>query len=228
MVNPLSVSVQASGKKRLILDLRYINKFLKKTHIKYEDWKIVISYFTLGAYVFSFDLKSGYHHIEIFEGHQAYLGFSWKRANTNLTKFYMFTVLPFGLSSAPHIFIKTLKPLEKHWRHQGICVAIFLDDGWGIEKDRQVCSTVAEAVKADLDKAGFVSNDEKSVWEPSQRLDWLGITWDCARGTIEIVERRIDKITSTTDSIINSDFVISARRLASFSGQIISTAPVSG
>ena len=139
----------------------------------------------------------------------------------------MFTVLPFGLSSAPHIFTKTLKPLEKHWRHQGICVAIFLDDGWGIEKDRQVCSAVAEAVKADLDKAGFVSNDEKSVWEPCQRLDWLGITWDSARGTIEIVERRIDKITSTIDSIINSDFVISARRLASFSGQIISKAPVS-
>ena len=140
----------------------------------------------------------------------------------------MFTVLPFGLSSAPQIFTKTLKPLEKHWRPQGICVAIFLDDGWGIEKDRQVCSTVAAAVKADLDKAGFVSNDEKSVWEPCQRLDWLGITWDSARGTIEIVERRIDKITSTIDSIINSDFVISARRLASFSGQIISTALVSG
>ena len=82
-------------------------------------------------------------------------------------------------------------------------------------------------MKADLDKAGFVSNDEKSVWEPCQRLDWLGITWDSARGTIEIVERRIDKITSTIVSIINSDFVISARRLASFSGQIISTAPVS-
>ena len=113
--------------------------------------------------MFSFDLKSGCHHIEIFEGHQAYLGFSWKHANTNLKKLYMNTVLPFGLSSAPHIFTKTLKPLEKHWRHQGICVAIFLDDGWGIEKDRQVCNTVAEAVKADLDKAGFVSNDEKSV-----------------------------------------------------------------
>ena len=44
-----------------------------------------------------------------------------------------------------------------------------------------------------------------------------------ARGTIEIVERRTDKIVSTIDSIINSDFFISARRLASFSGQIIST-----
>ena len=44
VVNPLSVSVQATGKKRLILDLRYINKCLRKVRLKYEDWKIALSY----------------------------------------------------------------------------------------------------------------------------------------------------------------------------------------
>ena len=228
VVNPLSVSVQPNGKKRLILDLRYVNKFLRKMHVKYEDWKTAMSYFARGAYMFSFDLKSGYHHVEIFEGHQTYLGFSWKHSNSNQVKFYVFTVLPFGLSSAPHVFTKILKPLEKHWRYQGICLAVFLDDGWGIEKDSEVCGVVANAVRADLFKAGFVTNEDKSVWIPCQRLDWLGITWDSARGTIEIVDRRVVKITNTIDSIIASDFVLSARRLASFTGQIISTAPVSG
>ena len=56
----------------------------------------------------------------------------------------------------------------------------------------------------------------------------LDITWDRARGNIEIVDRRAAKITSTIYSIIDSDFVLSARRLASFTGQIISTASVSG
>ena len=37
VVNPLSVSVQATGKKRLILDLRYVNKCLRKMRVKYED-----------------------------------------------------------------------------------------------------------------------------------------------------------------------------------------------
>lgn len=45
-------------------------------------------------------------------------------------------------------------------------------------------------LRADLFKAGFVTNEDKSVWIPCQRLDWLGITWDSARGTIEIVNRR--------------------------------------
>ena len=58
VVNPLSVSVQANGKKRLILDLRYVNSHLQKKSIKYEDWKVAISYFEVGAYMFAFYLKS--------------------------------------------------------------------------------------------------------------------------------------------------------------------------
>ena len=59
VVNSLSVSVQTNGKKRLLLDLRYVNKFLRKMHVKYEDWKTAMSYFVRVAYRFSFDLKVG-------------------------------------------------------------------------------------------------------------------------------------------------------------------------
>lgn len=58
MVNPLTVSVQPSGKKRLILDLRCVNKHLIKQRVKYEDWRIGLSYFQNGAFMISFDLKS--------------------------------------------------------------------------------------------------------------------------------------------------------------------------
>lgn len=126
-------------------------------------------------------------------------------------KFYVFTVLPFRLSSAPHVFTKNRKPLQKHWRHQGICVPVFLDERWGIEKNTPVCSIVGDAVRTDHFKAGFVTNEDKSVWIPRQRLDWLGITWDSTSGTIEIVDRRVAKITSSTDIIIDSNFVLSAR-----------------
>ena len=90
-----------------------------------------------------------------------------------------------------------------------------------------MCSIVADAVRTDLSKTRFVTNEDKSVWIPCPRLAWLGITWDRAHGTIEIVDRRVAKITSTIDSIIDFDFVLSARKLASSTGQI-STAPVSG
>ena len=129
VVNPLSVSIQPCGKKRLILDLRHVNKSLIKQSVKYEDWKIAMSYFAKDAYMFSFDLKSGYHHIDIAQEHQTFLRFSWRAPDSINVVLYVFTVLPFGLSSAPYVFTKVLKPLEKYWRIQGLCIAIFWDDG---------------------------------------------------------------------------------------------------
>ena len=91
-----------------------------------------------------------------------------------------------------------------------------------------MCCAVANAVKTELKRAGFITNDEKSVWEPCKKLDWLGITWDRALGTIQTIKRRLSKLSDTIDSIVESDFVVSARKLASFSGQVISTSPVVG
>ena len=41
VVNPLSVTVQNSGKKRLILDLRYVNKHIYKERIKFGDLRLM-------------------------------------------------------------------------------------------------------------------------------------------------------------------------------------------
>ena len=188
------------------MDLRHVNKCLVKQRVKYEDWKFALAYFTKGSYMFSFDLKSGYHHVEISQDYQTYLGFSWEASDSGDKIFYVFTVLPFGLSTAPYVFTKLLKPLEKHWRLQGISLAIFLDDGWGTVQDREDCRATALAIRNDLGSAGFIVNDEKSVWEPTQVLNWLGITWSSILGTLKIVDRRITKILNTIDHIINANF----------------------
>ena len=39
IINPLTVTVQSSGKKRLILDLRHVNKFIYRQKFKCEDVK---------------------------------------------------------------------------------------------------------------------------------------------------------------------------------------------
>ena len=66
MINPLSVSVQSCGKKRLILDLRYVNQHIFKQRIKFEDWRVRLDYFEKGSHSTKFDLKSGYHHLDNF------------------------------------------------------------------------------------------------------------------------------------------------------------------
>ncbi len=65
IVSPLSVAYQACGRKRLILDLSNLNKFVQKTHFKLDDCKIGLQFLSKNALLFTFDLKSGYHHIDI-------------------------------------------------------------------------------------------------------------------------------------------------------------------
>ena len=93
------MSIQSSGKERLILDLRHVNQSIWKQKFKCEDWRVLLSYVNKGDFLFSFDLKSGYHHFDIFPDHQTFLGFSWFFSGA--VKYFCFIVLPFGLSSAP-------------------------------------------------------------------------------------------------------------------------------
>jgi hypothetical protein len=70
VVNPLTVSTSNSRKKRLILDLRHVNKHLWKTSIKFEDIRIAMEFITKKYFCCQFDVVSVYHHVNIFLPHR--------------------------------------------------------------------------------------------------------------------------------------------------------------
>ena len=123
--NPLSVSEDPSGKKRLILDVSFLNQFLWKEKIKFDDWKVFEDFIDSDAeaYLFKFDLKSGYHHVHIHKDYQKFVGFSWNFGGQK--RYFLYSVLPFGLSSGPPIFTKIVRVLIKYWRAHGIRIACF-------------------------------------------------------------------------------------------------------
>ena len=149
IVNPLTVAVHNSGKKRLILDLREVNKYLWKQPVKYEDIKVALAYLQKGYYQIKFDLTSAYHFIEIFKPHTDYLGFSWIDKNGQV-QYYKFLVLPFGLSSACYVFTKLTRPLVKKWRGEGKLVLMFLDDGFGCASSYDKTLNIGMQIKDDL------------------------------------------------------------------------------
>ena len=222
VVSPLSVSINKSDKKRLILDLRLINKLIWKQKIRFEDYTVASEYFEKDSFCFKFDLSKGYHHINIFPGHQTFLGFSIKG------NYYCFTVLPFGLSSAPYIFSKVLREMVKYWRSHCIKIVMFLDDGWGTNSNRRLCSADANFVRNSLEKAGFVINYGKSVWEPVQKLEWLGLFWDSEHFSIYIPERRINDLRCSLETLFSYLPNVTARKLAQCVGKVISMMPVIG
>jgi len=148
VVNPLSVSVRNDGKKRLVLDLRHVNPHLYKYKFKCEDVAVAQQLPGEGYYLYTFDIKSAYHHADIFESHRTYLGFQWKHHGKPTV--FVFNVLPFGLSTAPYTSTKRLKLVVSHWRGLGIRVCMFLDDGLGGNSSLESASVDAEAVKTGL------------------------------------------------------------------------------
>ena len=124
VINPLSVSVNSEGKPRLILDLRHVNSCIPKAKVRIEDWKVFLQYLSRGGYMYKFDLKSGYHHIDICRRHHQFLGFQWALGGAR-SRYFCFTVLPFGLSSAPYLFTKFFRPLVRYWRGLGIHLVLY-------------------------------------------------------------------------------------------------------
>ena len=111
LLNPLSASTK--GKKRLILDLIYVNSHLFKGKTKFVDWNSFQNYLESSKdYQSKFDLKSRYHHVDIFDEHHTYLGFSLE---INQQKhFFVFTVLSSGMSTSSFVFTKVVRPLIKY------------------------------------------------------------------------------------------------------------------
>ena len=219
VVNPLSVAKNSGGKLRLILDLRYVNQCLYKFVVKYENLELVKDLADLGGFMAKFDLKSGYHHMGIFEDHQDYLGFAW--ASNGVTEYYKFTVLPFGLATACSIFTKFLKPLLSHWRKQGIKMLLYLDDALILSNSKLVLSKHLDLVRKDLTLAGITVNEDKSQWYPSNTISWLGLEIDLCSFRFSVPEcKRSVALASFRKAL--SSYATTARLIAKLVGFLVS------
>ena len=110
--------------------------------------------FSQGEYFITFALESGYHHVDIQKESWKYLGFTWDNAADS--KFYMFTVLPFGLAMACYVVTELLRQLVKRWRGMDLKAIVFLDDGICSAKSLQGALHEKSILLGDLDQAGLV------------------------------------------------------------------------
>ena len=160
VVNPLTVAYDKSGKPCLVLNCGHINQYLRVFIFKYEDIKITEAMFEKGSFLFTFDLNSAYHSISINDRSKSWLGFSLQVDGK--VRYFVFNSLPFGLSTAGHIFSKVLRVVVI-WRENGHTIIMFLDDGIGgnTRYDKTLLSsTVARETLLNL---GFASKTEVPV-----------------------------------------------------------------
>ena len=216
VVNALSVAINVNGKKRLVLDLRNVNPLLLVNKFKYEDINVASAYFKKYAFMTTFDLKSGYHHIQIHEAYQQYLGFKWNNDH------FCYRACPFGLATAGIAFSKVLRELVRLWRTQGIAVVLYLDDGLITGDNYQDTADAIRIIKRDLEDAGYIVNMDKTVWLPQARVKWLGFLLDSHKNTFIVPADKLARLKASIKRNIHFQNSCSARELAKTVGKICS------
>ena len=98
---------------------------------------------------------------------------------------------------------------------------MYLYDGIGGDMSVECARILSDSVCQD--HAGFTANDDKSIWEPTLKLAFLGSILDFGECLIQIPQFRILKLKSSLISRLQNNHVI-ARHLASVTGQINSMA----
>jgi hypothetical protein len=191
IVSPLGVVPKPPDKFRLILDLRFLNSFLQITKFRYESIKEGANLCQQDDLLFTVDLKSGYHHIDIHSDFWQYLSFQWRG------QYYVFT--PFGLAPACYVFTKVLRQMVKSWRACGIRLIPYIDDFLFACCGSVEFVCVQSNVFAELAAAGFVVSKEKCQLTQSHVVKFLGFTVDTLFGKLRLSSLQKQKLRSAID-----------------------------
>ena len=206
------------GKFRPVINLKNLNQFVTPHHFKMEGLHSVRSLLQENDYMVKIDLKDAYFTVPICSSSQKFLRFLWNQRK------FQFCCLPFGLSSAPWVFTKVLKPVIAYLRTQGVRIVAYLDDLLLMCQSQAILREHTALAIYLLQVLGFVINWEKSELNPVQRIIYLGFLINSIRMTISLPEEKIMKLRKEAGSILRKK-EISLRTLASFIGLASSTIP---
>lgn len=186
VVSPLSVVPKKNGKLRLILDMRHVNAFLNVPSFKFERLLDVEFISDLYDLMIGIDLTNGYWQVPMHPDAFEYLGFEWEG------QFYVFCVLPFGLSSAPWCFAKVMKAFSTHLRARfGIRLLNYLDDFlFFLGCDAETARVVKARIPEEFRQSGLTINLSKSHLDPSTLQRSLGFWVNTDLGTFSVPEDR--------------------------------------
>ena len=207
-----------SGGTRIIINLKDLNLKIKYEHFKMETLNAVLFLMEANCFMASIDLEDAYYSVNVNDAFRKFLRFSWN------SQLYEFTCLPNGLSCAPRMFTKILKPIYEKLRKQGHVSVYYLDDSWLMGTSFEECSANVRDTAGLLTAAGFKINQKKSVPVPSQQVSFLGFCLDSVSMQISLPQEKIDTVLALcTELLQGNSFKI--RFLAKFIGVLVSCLP---
>ena len=189
---------KANGEFRLILDLTEFNKKVEYDHFKMTSLQTAIEALRPGAWMGSVDLRDAYYSVAIEPSNRKFLKFTWEG------ECFEFRALPNGLSCAPRIFTKLMKPLFASLAERGHECFPYIDVSFVIA-DEEDCQGALDALCQGLDDLGFVVHMKKSVLEPTQRIIFLGFWLDSRDMTITLTQEKKLKFTRAASDLLEKE-----------------------
>lgn len=219
-VSPVSCVPKKNKSFRLIVDLRKLNSSINCPKFQYEDINTVVKLVQPGDHLITVDIKSGFHHIPVHENFQTFLGIQWKG------KFYVWTVVPFGMSASPFFFHKVIRPIIGYLREQGLRLSVYVDD-FILAATEDCILRHRDILVTLLKDLGIYVNFEKSSLTPEPVKEHIGYIISTVNDDnnvwIKIPCARLRKVKHDINRLIKRGFG-SARAIARVTGQCIAMA----
>lgn len=184
VVSPTFLIPKKDGTKRLIHDLRGVNKHLDPPRFTLHGAREAGEVTRNSQWLAVLDLRHGYQQVAMACDARQFLGA--KMGGETIVS----TVLPFGLSLSPYIFTRFTNWLAREVRRRfGLQVAVYIDDFLIGAQSREELEKGLQEVKSLFGRLGVVISAKKEV-EPATRVEFIGFEWDATHKTVGVPKER--------------------------------------
>lgn len=225
---------------RLVNYYKYVNKFNVARKCRFETLRFLQRYDLSNAFAVKADMADAFYQVPLHASAVEHFCFEFAG------EFYQINCLPFGWNNSPYYFTKVTRPFVAHLRSPahtrvssgamypaapgsrgsvaqvGCKVLPYLDDYLFVFPDQETAAAGAEWIQSIMYWLGFTPHPTKSVWEPSQRLEHLGLMVDLAQGTFCVPPAKVARLTRLARGIAitakQNKRRVPKRELAAFCG----------
>ena len=201
-------------------DGRRLNEHIAYEHFKMEGISTVRDLVQPKDWLTKIDISDAYPHIAIPPKLRHLFRFVWNG------KTFQYRSMCFGLSSAPRVWTRIMKPIVNLLRQLGIRCVIYLDDLLLLNSSPQEAREVTQMVLNLLEYLGLMVKPSKVEAVPTQRIEVLGMMIDTVRMLFTVPEHKVSNLRKTVRQTIDKSFLgqLTKRQLAGVIGKVTAMA----
>jgi Reverse transcriptase (RNA-dependent DNA polymerase)/DNA N-6-adenine-methyltransferase (Dam) len=228
---------------RLVVNAKHVNLACEARKCRYESLKMLQRLDLAGTFAVKVDLKDAYYQVPVQEDQRKYFAFQFAG------HYYHLNCLTFGWLNSPWFFTKVVRVMVQYVRanrayssaagapapgrfyrmpgrssQQGVSAKVlpYLDDFLFLFKDKESASIGSAWVQAMLYWLGFTPHEKKCVWEPTQRVEHLGLIVDLEKGVFEVPAKKLARLANMAKGLritaTQNCRLVKKQLLASFCG----------